>query len=204
MASNNGYNVSIYSPVLTLSNPPPAGDYNYGYQMAIKLATAGSLRLDPKGCIIDGRYDCITACYNPLVAPGMLWNDQNSMHTLANCLVAPVIIDLAASGDLDSDGMSNAAQFGLTNNTLYGTSSDLAWKAINNCTVAYCKSQQVAGDSDSNCDLASSMYASATYATDEAIDSTATYTLVYLNPNTFPLAGLRTNYSATAFQCNIM
>ncbi|KAF3025915.1 hypothetical protein E8E14_014902 [Neopestalotiopsis sp. 37M] len=91
------------------------------------------IQLFPRGCLINGTNDCYTACYNPEVAPYMVWNDANSVFTMWNCISYPVLVSLMQMGRLN-DSENTASAFGIHNESSLGVSGQLAWSAITNCT----------------------------------------------------------------------
>lgn len=145
----------------------------FGFQDAILEATAApkrstskaTLQIDPAGCLLDGYRNCTAACYDPSLAPKALWNDANATHTLANCMIAPILVDIVASNcglvlsdDSKLPGVTNFKDLdvleflGLRNDSIYGAKG-LGWQAINNCTTAFCESNLTNEPAGESCDI---------------------------------------------------
>lgn len=77
----------------------------FGFQGASLEATAAlnrstskaTLQIDPAGCMLDGHHNFTAAYYDPHLAPKAVWNDANATHTLANCMIASILVDIVAS-----------------------------------------------------------------------------------------------------------
>ncbi|KAK5113368.1 hypothetical protein LTR62_003468 [Meristemomyces frigidus] len=131
---DNGRWMDFYSAV-TL------GPYSYDGRN-----TSGYLRLSDRGCKVPGSnpvaYDCQTACLNTTLGPALVWNntDYDSMYTLSNCVMLPVIAALLASSKLTPGGVGMAKKYGITPNADLIKTPAQAWPVISGCINAYCSS----------------------------------------------------------------
>lgn len=100
------------------------------------------------GCWINGTHDCFAACYDPEIAPKMVWNDIYGLDTLQSCMLYPIAVTLMQEGMLPVGNITTGLN--ILNESSLGMSGSLAWSVINNCTTSYC--QQTTG-SEAGCQL---------------------------------------------------
>lgn len=145
-------------PVLPLETMALLGEY--GYEAAISGAfgrgpetlllddssnTNNTVFLWELGCLVNGTPNCTSSCLDPHQSPSLVWNSPESMLTLHNCLLYPILATAAAHGWLVEDPPGLMGKFNISSSDILpidfnGTLiNPPAWSAVHNCVYSMCK-----------------------------------------------------------------
>lgn len=131
--------------------------YPYSFENAANTALGSDLRIFERdnntvilwdmGCRVGSTWNCTAACLDPRIGQHMLWNGNNAMLTLQNCLVYPILATAAAEGWLVEDPPGLLEKYDIIANYTLPTkphvaaaNSAYAWPLINACTQRFCTS----------------------------------------------------------------
>ncbi|KAM0714825.1 hypothetical protein Q7P37_009289 [Cladosporium fusiforme] len=99
-----------------------------------------SATLWSNGCQANGSRNCTKACLDTVEGPAMVWNSTDTLFTLHNCVVYPMISTAAAQGRLSHDDPSILERYGIVvNETLSDHTPGMDdWPVISDCLREMC------------------------------------------------------------------
>lgn len=103
-----------------------------------------TLFLWESGCRVNGTWNCTLACSESETAYSMVWNSSETMFTLHNCLLYPIIATAAFHGWLVEDPPGLLDKFTISSNVApIDVAADFSeneaiWSVVNGCLVEMC------------------------------------------------------------------
>lgn len=101
-----------------------------------------TLYLWESGCRTNDGWDCRASCMDTSTRPRMVWNSTNSIFTLQNCLVYPILGYSAARGWLNESSPGLLEKYGIPLNDSVSFEDSREhnkfWPAIRDCRGAMC------------------------------------------------------------------
>jgi hypothetical protein len=105
------------------------------------------------GCKIGDTWNCTMACLDPLQGSEMVWNSTDSMFTLQNCLLYPILASAAAQSLLVQDPPGLLEKYGIDTNNTLDTGSALNattyFPVLESCVQEFCV--DIAGRTEPSC-----------------------------------------------------